>query len=72
MSGPCDLLIQVSHLIIGVFTGVGTLLGIYLAHRRRLADAERRAFYSAMLDKHDAWSNYDAYRRVLKKRGNGQ
>lgn len=47
---PCETMGSVGHLILAVFTGISTLLGVFLAHRRKQADRERRAFEDAVLD----------------------
>jgi len=43
-----------AHMILST---LGTLLSIYLAHRRRVADRERRRFYFQMRQKHGLHSN---------------
>lgn len=53
MSGPCLDHIAVAHIIIAVFSGTSTMLGVWLAHRRRRADRERKRFYTQMRVKHD-------------------
>ncbi len=53
MSGePCGSATYTLQLVIAVFTGLSTLLGVFLAHRRQVADRERRWFYRQMRYKH--------------------
>jgi hypothetical protein len=49
---PCDHASYELQLVIASFTGVSTLLGVWLAHRRWMADQERLKFHHTMLRLH--------------------
>jgi hypothetical protein len=52
MIGPCMDHIFVAHVVLAIFSGLNILLGAWLAHRRKLADKDRRRFYTQMRVKH--------------------
>lgn len=67
-SGPCTTArfdLQLLIMISGALTSIVTL---WLAHRRALADDERKAFYRQMRDKHGLdHPQEDVGRRVAKR-----
>lgn len=52
MSGPCDTSATPIQLVIAIFSGLSTLLTVFLAHRRSKADRERKWFYRQMRYRH--------------------
>lgn len=52
MNGPCLDHVAVAHIIIAVFSGVSSVLGVYLTYRSRVQQRERRLFYRQMREKH--------------------
>lgn len=42
----------VAHVIVATFSGLNLLVGAWLAHRRKLADKDRKRFYTQMRVKH--------------------
>lgn len=57
MSGPCEGPTYPLQLIIAVFSGLSTLLGVFLAHKRQAADRERKWFYRQMRYRHGLGDN---------------
>ena len=49
-NGPCTNAASYLHIVIAVFGGLSSLLTIFLAHRRRLADKKRESFYEVVAD----------------------
>ena len=49
---PCDSTVSLVQVLTVVFTGLSSFLTIWLAHRRKAADRERRKFYWQMRKKH--------------------
>jgi hypothetical protein len=64
---PCTTTPYVVHVITGLFAGANTLLITWLVDRRKRADEKRMAFYAAMLDKHNGWSNYESALAEIRK-----
>jgi hypothetical protein len=56
--------------VTALFVGLNSLVGLWLAHRRKAADAERRWFYHQMRVKHGLDLDHPAERR--RRRGNGK
>lgn len=52
MTQPCMDHIWIAHLVIAVFSGLSSMMTIWLAHRRFQADRERKWFYRQMREKH--------------------
>lgn len=50
--GPCTGARFDLQLVTMLSTGLTSILAVWLAHRRSLADAERKQFYRQMRDKH--------------------
>jgi hypothetical protein len=48
----CGDLAETLHMVTAVFVVVNTLLGVWLARRRKTADSEREKFYWQMRQKH--------------------
>ena len=69
---PCETLGSVGHLIIAVFTGFGTLLSVWLAHRRKVADQERRRFEEAVAERLQLKGFQVRNREPGDGRGNGR
>jgi hypothetical protein len=46
--GPCEQTAHTLHVIIALSNGLCLLLGVWLAHRRKKADGERRWFNRQM------------------------
>lgn len=44
--------VAVAHVIIAIFSGVSSLLSVYLTYKLRVAQKERRRFYTQMRVKH--------------------
>lgn len=61
---PCSDHIWVVHVVMAVFGGFSTLLNIWLVHRRKVADSERRAFY--LLLARQMQVDQDELREILK------
>lgn len=49
---PCDSTLSLVQVLTVIFTGLSSFLTIWLAHRRKEADRERRKFYWQMRKKH--------------------
>lgn len=70
--GPCGTTFDAHVIITAVFGGLSTLLSVWLAHRRRRADDERRAFEDTVLQTLGLNRDVvDLFRRNHKK-GNGR
>jgi hypothetical protein len=52
VSGPYMDHVAIAHIIIAVFSGVSSLLSVYLTYKLRVAQKERRRFYTQMRVKH--------------------
>jgi len=62
---------EVAVVILAVFQGLAMLLGVWLAHRRIVADAERRAFEETMLQKFGLeYDTKDWARRQVRRNRN--
>jgi hypothetical protein len=48
MTDPCSQASQLVHLVIAFGSVVTSCFAVFLAHRRKVADRERREFYQVM------------------------
>ncbi|HKY46329.1 MAG TPA: hypothetical protein VJM50_24765 [Pyrinomonadaceae bacterium] len=69
---PCETMGSVGHLILAVFNGLTLLLTAFLAHRRKLADTERRAFEEMVLRKLKLSQDEIEWYARSRKRANGR